>query len=877
MVDVSEQVRPLPQWHGQWIWADYVTSARVAHMDRPAEYAGLRPEETNAFVLARHEVTVPPGLARAVLHVTADSRYKVFINGTYVGRGVNRCEAYYWYYDTYDITGFLQPGTNVVAIHGRFYGRDFAYYTRPGGRGRARENAGKGGILFDLALHDADGKVTWEGSGPATRVLRNAGERSQVPLKNDALGFIEDFDSTAVPGDWNEREYDDAGWETPIVLDYPIKFLLPDPNHPLHEERVFPAKILIVGENADLGPELAEEDEYVDFCVQHMLEGPIGPLESFEVTNREALLTGEGACVVTPGPGAAGQVLSLFFKFAREVVGYPRVRVDAPAGTIIDFLPTEKMADTLPRMDWLGNKRGSRVVLRGGPQFFEQWDWEGYCFLLVKVRNLTGPLTIHQLATNVTHMQLAHHGQFKCSEPALDQLWEACAHTLKCCAIDGYLDCPSREQRAYVGDAYPEALVANACFGEGRLTKKLVYDCAFGQRKDGMTYSFHPGDAGIQTHVIPDYCFYWIQLAADYYLYHGDEQVLADLYPHFLRAMDWFWAYVDPETGLLSDLPYWTFIDWSFPHDKPGQWAILNAQFLDVLVFLVGLAEKFGDAAHERKFRTHAERLGPAIDRTFWDATEGCYRDYKHHGQLHGISFMTNAYLVLKGVTVDEEKIRTLVRRVFEFESADEHFRQQIDAYYLKRQSHHAFGDALKDRVVVAQPFFMHHVNQFFAKVGRYDLLGKFLHKWLPMLELGPTGTIWETWSIDGSECHAWAATPAFDLSTHVLGVRPLAAGFAKVEIAPHFLDLAWARGTFPTCQGPVEVSWQWHPDHAPPTAEVAVTVPAGVPTQFTPPIVPGLRLARVFLDGRLDPEPGIGTVELTAPHVTVKLEYARE
>ena len=67
------------------------------------------------------------------------------------------------------------------------------------------------------------------------------------------------------------------------------------------------------------------------------------------------------------------------------------------------------------------------------------------------------------------------------------------------------------------------------------VTKKLIYDCAFGQRKDGITYSFHPGDYEIQTHIIPDYCLYWIQLTADYYRYYGDEQALADLYPHFLR------------------------------------------------------------------------------------------------------------------------------------------------------------------------------------------------------------------------------------------------------------------------------------------------------------------------------------------------------
>ena len=56
------------------------------------------------------------------------------------------------------------------------------------------------------------------------------------------------------------------------------------------------------------------------------------------------------------------------------------------------------------------------------------------------------------------------------------------------------------------------------------------------------------------------------------------------------------------------------------------------------------------------------------------------------------------------------------------------------------------------------------------------------------------------------SLCHGWAAGPTAWLSQHVLGVE-VSQGGTKVKIAPHLGDLEWAQGTFPTPQGPLQVS----------------------------------------------------------------------
>jgi hypothetical protein len=111
--------------------------------------------------------------------------------------------------------------------------------------------------------------------------------------------------------------------------------------------------------------------------------------------------------------------------------------------------------------------------------------------------------------------------------------------------------------------------------------------------------------------------------------------------------------------------------------------------------------------------------------------------------------------------------------------------------------------------VVLAQPFFSHHVHRGLIQAGEIEwVLQNMRQRWGAMIEAG-SSTIWELWSPMASQCHAWSTTPTFDLSTYVLGVVPLTDGFRNVLIAPHPGDLAWARGTVPTPHGPIEVSWQ--------------------------------------------------------------------
>jgi hypothetical protein len=110
------------------------------------------------------------------------------------------------------------------------------------------------------------------------------------------------------------------------------------------------------------------------------------------------------------------------------------------------------------------------------------------------------------------------------------------------------------------------------------------------------------------------------------------------------------------------------------------------------------------------------------------------------------------------------------------------------------------------------------------------------------MLRQGAT-SLWETalgaadFGGAGSLCHGWSALPVWIARAYVLGVRPLAAGFSRVEISPHCADLPEASGTVPTPHGPIAVAWQRHAGQC----RVKVTAPAACQLEFRPPETPGL------------------------------------
>ena len=182
------------------------------------------------------------------------------------------------------------------------------------------------------------------------------------------------------------------------------------------------------------------------------------------------------------------------------MTGYPRLDIDAAAGTIVDVAYGERLRDGKPELPERGpitSPTVHRYIARDGRQSWEKFEWVGFRYLQLTVRNPQGPVVLHRLSLNETAYPVEERGSFECSDPLLNRIWAAGANTVRRCMHDGYEDCPSREQRQWVGDLYVEALTNYAAFGDTQLIARSLRQVPQSQRADGIMAMATPGDLAV--------------------------------------------------------------------------------------------------------------------------------------------------------------------------------------------------------------------------------------------------------------------------------------------------------------------------------------------------------------------------------------------
>jgi hypothetical protein len=113
-------------------------------------------------------------------------------------------------------------------------------------------------------------------------------------------------------------------------------------------------------------------------------------------------------------------------------------------------------------------------------------------------------------------------------------------------------------------------------------------------------------------------------------------------------------------------------------------------------------------------------------------------------------------------------------------------------------------------------------------KAGAGDMYLDMLGPWRTMLGRGLT-TWAETADPTRSDCHAWGASPNYELFRTVLGIDSAAPGFARVVIRPFLGKLTHVSGAIPHPKGEIAVTLTLTNGKL----EAGVTLPAGVEGQF--------------------------------------------
>lgn len=684
----------------------------------------------------------------APTRVCADSRYALWVNGIEVARGPVRINPRRRKYDVIDIASALRPGRNTIAAVCVHYGAATAWWQPAPILTTA---VSRGAFLFESQIGDelVISDDAWE-------AIRLTGWVALPATEGFNGRGGEAIDARSLPAGWLDAGRDGPAWPAAIAYD---AHSIGDPGRP--EPPTFP-------------------------------HGPYGASPLPQLAAREVELTAVGS------DWTAGEV----------VAGTLLIEASGPAGEQIVVRTSEFERGSEPGGD-MGGQIGFAITLDGTQRAIESSDSYG-----LREARIDAPdsVTVHRVVVRERMYPVEPGAEFACSDPLLERIWAVGRRTVTLCSFDAYIDCPTREQRAWVGDSVVHQMVDFTTNLDWQMARWYPY-LAASPRPDGMLPMAVAGDAEFyDIAVIPDWALHWIHGVHNLYRYVGDEDEVRRLLPVVEGVLRWFEPFLD-EHGTLVDVPSWVIIDWSSIYTE-GVSAGLNGLWGRGLLEFAELSEWLGDAGRAEWARSVHARLAAGFER-LWDSGRGRYVDSYVEGTDRPMASQHGQAAAIVGGLAPAERHDVLVQRLTDDDALIYATFAVPDGPAGPGTNVAPGGDALRaghpepwwdtDRELVrAQPFFRYVVHDALVAAGRSDLIVSQCRDWEQLLEICPTSWA-ETW-FGGTVSHGWSSTPTRDLMTRVLGVEPATAGFASASIAPALGDLAWARGRVPTPYGLISV-----------------------------------------------------------------------
>ena len=497
-----------------------------------------------------------------------------------------------------------------------------------------------------------------------------------------------------------------------------------------------------------------------------------------------------GTGFVLPGNGG------LTLQFDRVISAYPTFKVrGGGAGATLTVIPGERAGQR------------SRVVsfhLGEGVQEFEYPYLDSFSVMRLQATNMTTPLEILDAGAVFSSYPVAYKGGFACSDPELTRLWEVSRWLTQICLQTHHLDSPNHQEPICdPGDYLIESLENYYAFGEPWLARQDLRK--FGGLLRQLHYrNFHTS-----------YSLLWLQMLLAYYDYTGDQTLVTELAPDVHALLDTFTSWRGTN-GLISEAPNYMFMDWvtiagfgcHHPPAVIGQ-GYMTAFYYRGLADAIRVADLTGDTGRAGQYARLREEVKTAFARELWVAGSGLYRD----GKPFQTSVKPSQWLPA------DKDIET-------FSSQGNLLAVLYDL--APRETAPAIIDRLMARPDLnTQPYFMHFVYASLDHAGRFEPYAIPQMKRLKIF--ADTQTYREMWD-NGDYSHAWGGAPLIQMSSTILGVRPLTPGFARFAVRPEPCGLQWAKGVVPTPHGDIAVSWT----HADGALTLDLTVPPGCEAEVT-------------------------------------------
>ena len=730
------------------------------------------------FVAAYRRRFELPRDAELRLHVTADERYELFLDGERIGRGSERGDSRNWFYETYALKLAAGPHALVARVWSLGIQAPTAQIT-----------------LVHGFLCSAEGEfVNLVGTGASDwEAMRLGGYGFLSSGMAWGTGARLDMDGATYP--WGVEAGQGEGWA-------PAKPLLPGVNGDLkshyHANRAHllkPATLPAMFE-APVPPGKIRHVE--DFAVPRECVEAANHLAG-EAAGWQALL--KGAPLTLPAHTTRRVIVDLDDYYCV----YPQLVTSGGRGAVVSLKWAEALFEKGGKVSGGGQsdaaRKGDRDAVEGkrflgvgsqfrpdggeGRRFTTLW-WETGRYLEIVVTTAEAPLILEALAFAETRYPLRQEGAIACDDPRWEGVRRLSLRVVQMCSHETYFDCPYYEQLQYVGDTRVQALVTYVLTRDARLPRKALRMFDSSRLVDrAMTNCCYPCNT---TYIIPPFSVWYTLMVHDLALWRGDRAFMQALMPGVRTILEAVLARRSAEGLILAPIG-WNYMDWTPewkqttkssrnwgvpPDGEFGVNGLFQWQVVLALLRTAELEDWLGEPELAARQRRLAAELLPRVEKTFWDAARGLYAEDAAHEHY---SEHSQCLAILAGA-LDEARVRGLAAKL-----------------------------RTEPGLARTTIYVSHYLFEAFQKAGVAEALFERMDMWYDLEKSGLRTTIEEP-EPSRSDCHGWGAHPLYHFYATVLGIRPASMGFDTVDIRPQLGPLGHASGTLPHPKGDLRVDF---------------------------------------------------------------------
>jgi len=703
---------------------------------------------------------------RYLVHVSADNRFVLYVNGMRVGEGPGRGDMLHWRYESFDLASLMHPGKNVVA----------AVVWNWGIYGPLAQVSDRTAFLMQgdgAAEEQVNTDTSWQvQSDPGFEFIPRAANGLWAYWAADPGERIR-----AASGEWNRSVEESSA--SPAWL----------PAATAMREVISPRA------------GIAASTQHISLSPWGLVPDPLPQMEYRPVSAGRVVRSTldcksfpSGALSIPPHTTA-----TILLDSRTMTTGYPRLSVSGGAKSQIKLAYGEALYDEHMRKgnrDDIGDRtpRGLEdEFLPDGaahrefePLWFRTWR-----YLEFTVITQTEPLILESLNVTFSAFPFVERATFQSSDPELAHIWDICWRTARLGAHETYMDTPFWEQLQYVDDTRTQALISYVVAGDDRLARQALHAFDESRVPEGLTQSRYPSRL---PQFIPQFSLSYIDMLHDYWMYRADDILVKELLQGTRPILQWFSRHQLAD-GFVGSLPYWVMVD-NVPDTKPfprfgkdGRSAIVTLQFVQALQDASEMEAAVGSPSLANEYRKQAAGIAAVVYRTCWNAQLGLLADtpdkdsYSTHTNIVGV--LTNA--------IPRPEQDGVMEKVVAAQGG-----QTLAGVGLARSSYR----------------YQFYLSRAMDKTTTADKYLDTLVPWREMLKQGFTTTP-EYAEPTRSDTHAWSAHPIYDLLTITAGIHPGSPGFASVRIEPHPGALEQFDATMPHPKGPIQITYHARVGHA--------------------------------------------------------------